>query len=332
MLGNHEMTSEVDLKKLSMFLACDSNQNDDLDWVDKRLSSPTLESMVDYIKNGGCENIVVLCGAGISTAAGIPDFKSPGTGIDHVLEEYGVDDTEDLFTMSIFKKKPQGFFKFARYFTKDIKPTTGHFFLLLLHQKGLLRRIYTQNMDCLEEEAGIPVNKIIQPNGNFNSCVCINKSCQKEYQKSDTWQKIRESEQVVPRCDICKNLLKPDVIFVGQNFPQEFFSVSQEDMHICDLIIVIGTSLTNYPFASLLELVPLDVPRLVINRDKYPPPTQLELTMGIVSNTSAWRFDTPQNYRDVILEGDVDELSIQLADLLGWKEELSFLSATFSSD
>lgn len=124
------------------------------------LKEPSLECLATYLKT--CTNVVVLCGAGISTSAGIPDFRTPGTGlydnIQKYLDKYNVQSPQDLFSYEMFKENPKPFYELAKdikYPQECIKPTVAHHFLKLLHDKGVLLRVYTQNIDMLESEIGI---------------------------------------------------------------------------------------------------------------------------------------------------------------------------------
>lgn len=98
----------------------------------------------------------MLTGAGISVSAGIPDFRSPGTGIYDNLKEYDLPRPEALFDITYFKDKPEPFYKFAQNFdlTKfDATPT--HYFIKMLQDKGILWKNMTQNIDNLEEKTGM---------------------------------------------------------------------------------------------------------------------------------------------------------------------------------
>ncbi|KAL1472774.1 hypothetical protein MTO96_039117, partial [Rhipicephalus appendiculatus] len=109
------------------------------------LDEPTIDGIVRYIKSGKCKNIIAMIGAGISTAAGIPDFRSPNSGIYSKLGKFNLPSPEAIFEIGYFRRNPAPFFALARQlFPKDLKPTLSHYFLRLLHQKGLLLRLYTQ--------------------------------------------------------------------------------------------------------------------------------------------------------------------------------------------
>uniref|UniRef100_A0A224Z502 NAD-dependent deacetylase sirtuin 2 n=1 Tax=Rhipicephalus zambeziensis TaxID=60191 RepID=A0A224Z502_9ACAR len=144
------------------------------------LDEPTIDGIVRYIKSGKCKNIIAMIGAGISTAAGIPDFRSPNSGIYSKLGKFNLPSPEAIFEIGYFRRNPGPFYALARQlFPKDLKPTLSHYFLRLLHQKGLLLRLYTQNIDCLERLAGIPAEAIVEAHGTFHTSHCL--SCNREY-------------------------------------------------------------------------------------------------------------------------------------------------------
>lgn len=113
----------------------------------------------------------------------------------------------------------------------------------------------------------------------------------------------------VSRCQKCGDgLVKPDIVFFGEQLPQRFFMHREEDMPKCDLLIVMGTSLVVYPFASLQGMVGDRCPRLLVNREKVG---DLEFGDG--------------NVRDALHLGDCDDGVLQLAELLGWTAALKAL-------
>ena len=123
------------------------------------LVNPTLESFVRHLRK--CKNVLILCGAGISTSAGIPDFRSPGTGlfnnVQDYLVKYNLTEPTQLFTYEFFKKDPGPYYdlcKDIKYPKDGVKPTNAHYFMKLLEVKNLLLRVYTQNIDMLERDSG----------------------------------------------------------------------------------------------------------------------------------------------------------------------------------
>jgi NAD+-dependent protein deacetylase SIR2 len=107
-------------------------------------------------------------GAGISTSAGIPDFRSPETGLYANLARLNLPYAEAVFSIDYFRNKPEPFYILAQeLYPGKYRPTITHSFINLLHKKGLLLKLFTQNIDCLEREAGVPGDKIIEAHGSF---------------------------------------------------------------------------------------------------------------------------------------------------------------------
>ena len=112
-----------------------------------------------------------MAGAGISVSAGIPDFRSPGTGLYDNLEKYDLPNPQSIFELSYFRERPDAFYMLAKELWPDnFEPTPTHRFIALLHSKGLLKRCFTQNIDSLEASAGIPKDMIVAAHGNFDGC------------------------------------------------------------------------------------------------------------------------------------------------------------------
>ena len=124
------------------------------------LPAATLDDIARHLRR--CKNVIVLSGAGISTSAGIPDFRTPGTGVyDNVqwyLDKYNVDNAMELFSYKLFEEDPVPFYSLCRdvkYPAETAKPTLAHYFIRLLSDKGVLLRNYTQNIDMLQSKTGM---------------------------------------------------------------------------------------------------------------------------------------------------------------------------------
>ncbi|XP_045626788.1 NAD-dependent protein deacetylase sirtuin-3, mitochondrial isoform X2 [Ursus americanus] len=110
-----------------------------------------LQDIVELIQARACQRVVVMVGAGISTPSGIPDFRSPGSGLYSNLQQYGLPYPEAIFELAFFSHNPKPFFTLAKeLYLRSCRPNVIHYFLRLLHDKGLLLRLYTQNIDGLE--------------------------------------------------------------------------------------------------------------------------------------------------------------------------------------
>ncbi|XP_053923785.1 NAD-dependent protein deacetylase sirtuin-3, mitochondrial isoform X6 [Cuculus canorus] len=111
----------------------------------------SLRDVAELIRKKECRRVVVMAGAGISTPSGIPDFRSPGSGLYSNLEQYDIPYPEAIFELAYFFSNPKPFFTLAKeLYPGNYRPNYAHYFLRLLHEKGLLLRLYTQNIDGLE--------------------------------------------------------------------------------------------------------------------------------------------------------------------------------------
>uniref|UniRef100_H0XXD4 NAD-dependent protein deacetylase n=3 Tax=Otolemur garnettii TaxID=30611 RepID=H0XXD4_OTOGA len=259
--------------------------------------------IAELIRAGACQRVIVMVGAGISTPSGIPDFRSPGSGLYSNLQQYNIPYPEAIFELTFFFHNPKPFFTLAKeLYPGNFRPNVTHYFLRLLHDKGLLLRLYTQNIDGLERVSGIPTSKLVEAHGTFATATCT--VCQSPFRGEDFWADVMADR--VPRCQACTGVVKPDIVFFGEPLPQRFL-LHMVDFPMADLLLILGTSLEVEPFASLSEAVRSSVPRLLINRDLVGP--------------LAWR---PRS-RDVAQLGDVVHSVERLVELLGWTEEMQNL-------
>ncbi|XP_048357091.1 NAD-dependent protein deacetylase sirtuin-2 isoform X2 [Sphaerodactylus townsendi] len=288
---------------------------------EKVLDELTLDGVSRFLLSEKCKKVVCMVGAGISTAAGIPDFRSPGTGLYANLQQYNLPSPQAIFEISYFKQHPEPFFALAReLYPGQFKPTVCHYFIRLLKEKGLLLRCYTQNIDTLERVAGLDQEDLVEAHGTFFTSHCVSSSCQKSY--SLDWMKEKIFSSLIPKCEKCQSVVKPDIVFFGESLPSRFFSLTQSDFRNVDLLIIMGTSLQVQPFASLVSRVPTNTPRLLINKEKTGESEPLMALMGFGCGMD---FDSEKAYRDVAWLGDCDEGCLALAELLGWKDELEKL-------
>lgn len=139
----------------------------------------TYSSFVESLKQGKYKRIVVMTGAGISVSAGIPDFRSPGTGLYDNLKEYNLPQPEALFQIDYFMKNPEPFYKFSKHFDlTGYNPTPTHFFIKMLQQMGVLMWNLTQNIDNLESKTGMDMSQVIQAHGSYSRVYCA--KCKKD--------------------------------------------------------------------------------------------------------------------------------------------------------
>lgn len=271
--------------------------------------SSAIQSLANCLNKGS--SVVFFVGAGISTSAGIPDFRSPGTGLYNNLSKLNLPYAEAVFDIDYFKKDPVPFYTLAReLYPGQFKPTKFHLFMAMLQGRGQLHRVYTQNIDTLERIAGVEKDLIVEAHGCFDDHRCVN--CSKELDGDKFKQMIFRGEKV--ECPHCGGYVKPCIVFFGEGLPQRFFECWDED---CDefgneyvnetVAIVAGTSLKVHPFASLPEELPESIQRFLVNQE----------LVGTFE-------DDPREDDEVYL-GKIDEFVELLCKELGWDEELERL-------
>ena len=171
-----------------------------------------------------------------------------------------------------FLQNPAPFFECLRKFfnTKDLEPTFTHKVIAQLYKKGILRRVYTQNVDGLERKSGLPAEKIVEVHGTFHTATCTNQHCHASLPGAPVMQKIMNGE--IPRCPYCPEhaIVKPDVVVFEEPIPQRCQQLYAKDLQNCDLLFILGTSLKVYPFNTFPALVPSGTPRLIINLEELP--------------------------------------------------------------
>ncbi|EAU86331.2 Sir2 family histone deacetylase Hst2 [Coprinopsis cinerea okayama7 len=264
----------------------------------KALKRRDLPSLAKYIQSDECQNIVLMMGAGVSTSAGIPDFRSPKTGLYSNLARLNLPHPEAVFEINFFRRNPVPFYTLAHeLYPGKFRPTLTHSFVRLLVEKGLLLRCFTQNIDTLERRAGVPADKVIEAHGSFATQRCID--CKAPF--DDARMKEHILQKKIARCDRCKGLVKPDIVFFGESLPNEFIRAVPQIAQ-ADLLIVLGTSLTVQPFASLAGMANDRCPRVLINLDRVG--------------------DFGRQPDDVILLGKCDDIVKDLCRELGWLDEL----------
>lgn len=201
----------------------------------------------------GAANLVVLTGAGISTAAGVPDFRGP-EGL-YVTRKY---DPDTVFEIGSFRRDPRPFYDFTRDFLgvlDAIEPTFTHRFLARLEAEGRLAVLITQNIDSLHHRAGN--ERVIAVHGDYWSAHCLD--CGAAYDLPALRSKVERQE--VPTCDECGGVVKPDVVFFGEAV--HGLDEAATAMRSADLVLVLGSSLTVFPAAALPELA--RCPVVVVN-------------------------------------------------------------------
>ena len=286
-----------------------------------KLSTKDLEGIAEYLKNS--KNIIIMTGAGISTNAGIPDFRSESFGLYNRMQKYNLPHPTSVFTLDYFKQDARPFYDIAHelYPVMDVaNPTVAHYFLKLLDQKGILLRHYTQNIDGLEDLTDLEVTRTIQAHGHIRSGTCLR--CSRSYPFEYLKEKVIAHE--VPKCTECAGVIKPDVVLFGEGLPRGFWN-HVVDFPKCDLLIIMGTSLVVQPFAGLANKVDVNCPRLLINRDPVGDPNMLGAGLTSLFGLNPNFGNKSNSHRDVFCQEDCDSACMKLATLIGWEDEFKKL-------
>lgn len=190
-------------------------------------------------------NIVFFGGAGVSTESSIPDFRSE-TGLYKTKNNFSYP-PEVMLSHSFFINHPEDFFDFyrAKMIYKDAKPNPAHYTLAELEKRGKVKAVITQNIDGLHQMAGS--KKVLELHGSIhrNYCTKCNKSFDLDY--------ILNSKTIIPKCDTCGEIIKPDVVLYEEGLNIDIINESVEFISKADVLIVGGTSLVVYPAAGLVN-------------------------------------------------------------------------------
>lgn len=224
------------------------------------------------------KDTLVLTGAGVSTESGIPDFRSPGTGL------WSKMDPMELFSSAILAQEPETFWRRGEPVFREMKaaqPNPSHVALAQMEALGLIRGIVTQNIDGLHQKAGSKV--VLEVHGHLRTVNC--QGCGAEKDMSFALDMVSEGN--VPLCS-CGKVFRPDVVLFGDPLPKEF-EVAWQWARVCDLLLVVGSSLE---VAPVCWLVPEAKKLAIIN-------------LG----TTQW-----DDIAEVLLRGKAGELLTELAE------------------
>ena len=298
-------------------------------------AGPTpLSAVADAIKSGAVRKLVALTGAGCSVAAGIPDFRSPGGMYDTLRPELLTATEADRDVMrrdptwvvnkELFTRNQFPYCELRRPFIVGIaeskwKPTAGHYFFKIAHDKGILHRLYTQNIDGLDHALGLPPAKVVSVHGTMGKIRCeacgapgpdggspqafaaLVRSHIKDIYKQDP---AAPAESTPINCEACgKPQLKPATVLYGGAMPQEFFAACDADFDgdapaAPDMMIVAGTSLQVFPAASLPGKMPPGAPVVLVNKEPVGMPGM------------------------IFLQGACDEQLLWLCAAVGWLDDM----------
>lgn len=204
------------------------------------MTDPALRRVADLIRSA--QHIVVLTGAGVSTPSGIPDFRSPSSGLWRTF------DPMEVASIWGFHDHPDKFYHWFVPVARAIRtaaPNAAHYALAELERAGKLDLLVTQNIDSLHQRAGS--GGVVELHGDLRALTCL--GCARELPSEPLWPQVERGE--VLRCDECGHLLKPNVVLFGEPLPYDHLRRAQEAALRCDLMIAVGTSLEVEPASDL---------------------------------------------------------------------------------
>ena len=262
---------------------------------------------IDKLKNNKFKKIVFLVGAGISTSAGIPDFRSENGIFSQIKEKYNLNSPSDFFHISYFYQHPKLFYEFSKeFYSKKYKPTLFHYFMSFINHKNLLYYIFTQNIDNIESLLNIDKEKIIYAHGNLYEASCP--KCGEKVDFSNYLDYVNNNK--IKYCQKCGSPVKSSVVFYGESLSNEFFEKSY-DVPNADLVFIAGTSLEVAPFNQLAYgHTNKNSFRVVVNK----------LRVGKKYIPRGLDYEDI-NSKDIILIGECDEVVKNLIRDLGWEKE-----------
>jgi len=243
-------------------------------WISSKMDrlSPEIERKIQKAANiiRQSSDVVVLTGAGISTPSGIPDFRSTDSGL---WTKY---DPFEVASLSAFRYQPERFFKWMHPLALkmfEAEPNDAHIGLARLEHEGFLNLIITQNIDNLHQRAGS--NNVIEIHGSMKSLSCV--SCFSQYYSDDFIEPYLHYGSI-PHCPSCHNILKPDVILIGEQLPVSAWQKAYQASMECDLMIIAGSSLEVVPVANLpMSVVDKGAQLIVINHSETYINTRADL-------------------------------------------------------
>jgi NAD-dependent deacetylase len=203
-------------------------------------SNGSVERLADLIRSSRCT--VALTGAGISVPSGIPDFRSPGTGLWENV------DPMEVAHIDVFRRDPKRFWTYYRPrfgMLSDKQPNPAHAALAELESRGLLDALITQNIDRLHRKAGS--RRVIEVHGTIETSSCLD--CGASY-TLDLVDALFDEEGVA-RCHGCSGPVKPDVVLFGELLPERAMDEAVALAARAELLLCVGSSLEVYPVAGL---------------------------------------------------------------------------------
>lgn len=220
----------------------------------------SIDEIVKLFKKSS--KITAFTGAGISVSCGIPDFRSENGLYSVVRDKYDLPYPEAIFDINYFKNNPAPFFDISKdLIGAKIEPSPAHKFIAKLEDMGKLALVITQNIDGLHTKAGN--KKVIECHGTYSTAHCL--TCKKKYHLEEIKGSLEAGKIVY--CSMCGGIVKPDIVFFGEQLPKEFYELYDNCLDT-DLLFVVGSSLTVQPAAGFALGLARRTPSVMLNYSK----------------------------------------------------------------
>lgn len=200
-----------------------------------------IQQAAKLIRNA--KHAVALTGAGISTPSGIPDFRSPGSGL------WEQSDSMSVASFWGFVEHPQGFYDWVKPLSQKMmvaQPNPAHGALAELEAMGRIHAIITQNIDNLHQRAGS--KRVLEVHGHMREATCIR--CYHMAPAQPLLEKFI-ADGTMPTCEVCGGVMKPNVVLFGEMLPVSVMYEAEQESKTCDVMLVAGSSLEVAPAADL---------------------------------------------------------------------------------
>lgn len=242
-----------------------------------------IQQAVDLVR--AANHIVVMTGAGISTPSGIPDFRSPDSGV------WNNTDPMKVASIYAFRQNPQHFYDWIRPLSHrllEAKPNSAHQALVALEKAGKVKAVITQNIDDLHSKAGSKI--VYELHGHAREVTCT--QCYEVIDSTKVFEKFLQ-DGAIPRHQ-CGGVLKPNIILFGEQLPVREYLLAQTAIKEADLLLIAGSSLEVAPGS--------DLPILAIEQG----------ARVVIINHTATYLDREA---DVVIRGNVAEVLPQIVEL-----------------
>jgi NAD-dependent deacetylase len=238
--------------------------------VERQVATREVERLAELL--GQSRRAVALTGAGVSVPSGIPDFRTPETGL------WANVDPMEVAHIDVFERDPERFWSYyrPRFETLgDKEPNRAHAALAELERRGLIEGVITQNIDRLHRAAGS--ENVIEVHGSIETSSCT--ACGTAFGLDEVESLF--DERGVALCGDCGSAVKPDVVLFGELLPEAAIGQATELAEAADLMLCVGSSLVVHPVAGLPQLTLERGGRLAIvskGETPYDDAAELKLT------------------------------------------------------